>query len=233
MLSKLQIQLPAYKSLNLFLKSSLGLICLSAFCFLFVAVFQIPHALKRSDYIAPPNLITHLSVGTRIQMSDSFWLRAMQDFEYCDSPNNEKECSGKSWLYKIINAVTELDPNFFEAHYYGALALSVIISDYEGASAIFDKAVIQFPKNWMLLYNAGYHALVEEKNKLKASKLYFEAGKLGAPSWVAMMAGKLAADSGDIDYSAQILEGMISMNQQPEYVERLKKKLEEKKKEIK
>lgn len=166
-------------------------------------------------------------------MSDSFWLRAIQDFEYCDSPTNEKECSGKSWLYKIITAVTDLDPNFFEAHYYGALALTIIISDYAGASTIFDKAVNQFPKNWNLLYNAGYHALVEEKNKIKAAKLYFEAGRMGAPEWVAMMAGKLAADAGEVDYSAQILEGMIAMNQQPEYVERLKKKLEQKKKDIK
>ncbi len=195
--------------------------------------FEKPQALKRSDYIAPPDLITYLAAGTKVQMSDSFWLRAIQDFDYCDSVINQKECSGKSWLFKIINAVADLDPNFFEAHYYGALALTIIISDYEGASAIFDKAVVHFPKSWMLFYAAGYHALVEEKNKIKAAKLYLEAGNLGAPSWVPLMAGKLAADAGDIDYSAQILEGMIAMNQQPEYVERLKKKLEQKKKDIK
>ena len=195
--------------------------------------FEMPQALKRSDYIAPPDLITHLSAGARVQISDSFWLRAVQDFEYCDSVVNEKECSGKSWLYKIIKAVVDLDPRFFEAHYYGAMALTIIISDYAGASAIFDEAVIQYPKNWELLYAAGYHALVEEKNKSKSAKLYFEAGRLGAPEWVVMMAGKLAAEAGDIDYSTQILEGMIAMNQQPEYVERLKKKLEQKKKDIK
>ena len=183
--------------------------------------------------MAPPDLITHLAVGLRVQMSDSFWLRAIQDFDYCDSVINEKECSDKSWLYKIIKAVVELDPRFFEAHYYGALALTIIISDYEGASAIFDTAVTNFPKSWMLLYAAGYHALVEEKNKIKAAKLYLEAGNLGAPSWVPMMAGKLAAEGGDIDYAEKILQGMIELNQQPEYAERLKKKLEQKKKDIK
>lgn len=162
-------------------------------------------------------------------MSDSFWLRAIQDFEFCDSPINEKECHGKSWLFQIIDTVINLDRTFFDAHYYGGLALTVMVNDFEGASVIFDKGVKQFPDNWPLLYAAGYHALIEEKNKVKAARLYYQAGIKGAPDWVAMMAGKLAADGGDVDYAKQVLDGMIEMNQKAAYIDRLKEKLEEKK----
>ena len=206
-----------------------GLIILSALCFSFGANFKKPILQKRTDYIAPPEQIKNLTFGNSIQYADSFWLRAIQDFEFCDAPINEKECHGKSWLFQIIDTVVNLDQNFFEAHYYGALALTIMVNDFEGASTIFDKGVKQFPDNWSLLYAAGYHALFEEKNKIKASKLYYKAGIKGAPDWVTMMAGKLAADGGDVEYATEILEGMIQMNQKTAYIDRLKEKLEEKK----
>lgn len=217
----------ACNNLILFFSSSLRLILVSALSFALAFQFSKPNALKRSDYIAPPEIIKNLTVGLNVQMSDSFWLRALQDFEFCDTPINEKECSGKSWLFQIINVSVILDKNFFEAFYYGALALTIIISDYQGASVIFDKAVAQHPKTWKLLYAAGYHALVEEKDKLKAAKLYYEAAQSGAPDWVRMMAGKLAVDGGDDNYATQVLQGMIQINDQPDYIERLKKKLEQ------
>ena len=229
MASRCQIQLPDYNNTRIFKLNGFRLILLSAFCFLFSSGFSKPNLQKRTDYISPPEQIKYLSFGNSIQYADSFWLRAIQDFEFCDSPVNEKECHGKSWLFQIIDTVVNLDQNFFEAHYYGALALTIMVNDFEGASAIFDKGVKQFPDNWMILYAAGYHALVEEKNKVKASKLYYQAGIKGAPDWVAMMAGKLAADGGDIDYATKILEGMIEMNQKAAYIDRLKEKLEEKK----
>ena len=102
--------------------SSIRLILVSALCFTFSLQFSKPQSLKRSDYIAPPEIIKNLSIGLNFQMADSFWLRALQDFEFCDTPVNEKECSGKSWLFQVINLAVVLDKNFFAAFYYGALA---------------------------------------------------------------------------------------------------------------
>lgn len=226
--------LAGYKKLNIFIGSrNVGLILLSVLFFLFSAILSKPPGLNRTDYIAPPEIIKNLTAGLNVQMADSFWLRSVQDFEFCDSLQTNNQCKGKSWLFQIINVVVILDKNFYEAFYYGALALTIIISDYDGASEIFNKAVTQYPNKWPLLYAAGYHALVEEKNKTKAAKLYYEAGKLGAPDWVRMMAGKLAADGGDVNYAEQILEGMIKLNDQPEYVKRLQEKLSEVRKVIK
>ncbi len=194
--------------------------------FFIAATLKHPNILSRTDYISPPNIIKQLSAGLNSQLSDSFWLRANQDFDYCDQPKNKTECSGKSWLFHMLDLVTDLDSNFKEAFFYGALALTVLISDYDGASKIFDKGTAKFPKSWTLLYAAGYHALFEEKNSVKASKLYFEAAKHGAPTWVNAMAGRLAAEGGAKEYAAKILEEMIATSQDPKLIERLKQKLD-------
>lgn len=205
--------------------SPMLLILLSATFFLAQYFLPSPQMQKRTDYIAPPLILKNLSAGLNVQMSDSFWLRAVQDIDHCDQPLNAKECKGKSWLFNVIDLTTELDRKFMESYFFGALALTVIISDYEGASRIFDKGVEEFPKNWNILYAAGYHALYEEKDKRKASKLYFAAAENGAPDWVHVLAGRLAVDGGEKEFAAQILEQMIKTSQDPKLIERLKTKL--------
>ena len=204
-----------------------GLILVSVLLFSSLTILPKPVPQPRTDYIAPPTIIKNLSAGLNVQLSDSFWLRAIQDFDYCDQLINEKECKGKSWLYQVLDLTTDLDQRFFHAFHWGALALTVIISDYAGATAIFDKGTALYPDEWLLNYSAGYHALFEEKNKTKAAKLYLQAANHGAPDWVRLMAGRLAAEGGASEFAEKILQQMIEMSDEPRYVERLKKKMAE------
>ena len=208
------------------IKSQLVLTCFAVLFFSTQALFDSPNVQTRKDYIAPPIEIKYLTNGFATQASDSFWLRAIQDMDYCEQPINEKECSGQSWLFSVINMTVELDKNFTEAYYYGALALSILISDYSGASIIFDKGVRLFNKNWPLLYAAGYHALLEEKNKLKASNLYLAAVENGAPDWVRLMAGRLASEGGNNKLAKEILQELIKFEANSLWIEKLRKKID-------
>lgn len=202
------------------------ILSLSGFLF-FIQLLQFrPEIIKRSDYLTPPTIIKNISLGLNVQFSDSFWLRAVQDFDYCDQMINSKECKGKSWLFQVVDLATDLDLKFEEAFFYGGLALTIIISDYEGASKIFDKGVIQFPNKWQLNYAAGYHSMIEEKDYGKAAERYLAAVNNGAPSWVRILAGTLAAKNGNTEFAEKVIEQMISMNEEPKYIERLKIKLD-------
>ncbi|MBC7420286.1 MAG: hypothetical protein H7328_06110 [Bdellovibrio sp.] len=205
--------------------SPMGLILGSAFLFLVQLVLTKPMPVKRSEYLPPPQIIQNMAVGLNIQMADSFWLRALQDFDYCDQPLNSTECKGESWLYHVVDLTTDLDKKFRDAYFFGAMSLSVLVSDYDGASKIFDKGILQFPNDWQLNYAAGYHVLFEENNKAKAAKLYYAAAENGAPGWVKVLAGRLANEGGEKEFAAQILEQMIKTSQKPELIERLQKKL--------
>lgn len=187
-----------------------------------------PKEQLRSDYLPPPVAIKYLSIGMSYQFADSLWLRALQDFDYCEQKINEIECKGKSWLFQTLNLATEVDPWLEPTIYRSAgLALTVIISDYVGASIIFDKAVHQYPNDWSISYAAAYHALYEEKDKMKAAKLYEVAAKNGAPVWVYSLAGRIAMDEGADAYSYRILEGMIATNQDEKIIKRLRDKITE------
>lgn len=213
---------------KLFSFDKLSLVILSILFFIATIFFHRPIEQKRSDYLPPPVAIKYLSVGFSHQFADTLWLRAIQDFDYCELKINEIDCKGKSWLFQTLNLATEIDPSFEPSMYRAAgLALTVIVSDYAGASIIFDKAVRHYPKDWNIAYAAAYHALYEEKDKIKAARLYEKAGQNGAPPWVFSLAGRLAIDGGEAAYSKQILEGMITTNQDEKIIKRLRDKIAE------
>ena len=206
------------------------LLLLAAIFILAQAFFTKPTQEPRLSYVAPPVEIKYIAAGFQKQLSDTFWLRSVQDTEYCENKKTEAECAGKSWFYNIINLVVNLDDEFIEAYYYGGLSLTILINDYTGATAIFDKAVVKFKHEWPLLYLAAYHALFEEKNKAKAAQLYLAAANNGAPSWVRLSAGRLAAEGGSENVAEEILQQMIQLEQDEKWIKELKSKLEQQKK---
>jgi hypothetical protein len=202
------------------------LLILIALFFSVSMFFSKPEVVERTSYVSPPIELKYLTMGFSRQLSDSFWIRAIQDIDYCEQKINQIECVSNSWLFSVINLTVELDDLFKEAYYYGALSLTVIISDFGGASVIFDKGVIKFPDEWPLLYAAGYHALIEEKNKVKASKLYLSAANHGAPAWVRLMAGRLSSEGGDNIRAKEILQQLIDRESDPVWIKKLKNKIE-------
>lgn len=178
----------------------------------------------KPHYISPPNL-KHFTFGHSEAVADTLWLRTLQDFDFCSEPLNKQECVGDSWLYRMLNQITELSPKFRGPYANGALALTVIISDYSGASKIFDKGVRELPEDWTISYRAAYHALYEEKNKEKAAKLLIHAADHGAPKWAYALAGRLYADDGQLELAKALVQDMKARNEDPALIERLESKI--------
>jgi hypothetical protein len=208
-------------------KIEIWLLCLAAIFFSFSLSFEKPKAVFNANKMAPPIEIKYLTAGMLSQVADSFWLSAIQDIEYCEKMQEKGLCEGKSWFFNVINLVIELDKFFPEAYYFGGLSLTVFINDIPGASIIFEKAVSVYKYEWPILYLAAYHALFQEKDKLKASRLYLRAGENGAPPWVRLSAGKLAAQGGDENAAVEILEQLIRVEADPLWVKKLKEHLNE------
>jgi hypothetical protein len=185
------------------------------------------HQPQLQDYKTPPlRIIEKMSVGFQFQIASQQWVNFLQSSDYCSEKLADTQCENNSWIYQIIDFATELDPAFEPDMYRAAgLALSILINDKLGAAKIFEKAVVNHPTYWPILYSAGYHAQFEEKNFIKASRYYFAAAENGAPAWLRVLAGRLAADQGDIQFSQKILQMMISENQDEKLIKRLKEKI--------
>lgn len=176
--------------------------------------------------IPPPPHLERFSFGYQEVIADTLWIRALQDFDYCDSKIADNVCRNNSWLFLMLDSITNLSPNFRIPYAAGALALTVIITDIDGATKIFDKGVKAFPNDWPLLYRAAYHYLYEVNDKKRAAELLIAAGKNGAPPWVFSLAGRLYSDSGKVDLAKALLEQMIRERQDPVLIERVRRKIE-------
>jgi hypothetical protein len=176
--------------------------------------------------IPPPPHIERFAFGYQEVIADTLWIRALQDFDYCDVQTAKNICRNNSWLFQMLDSITNLSPNFRVPYAAGALALTVLITDVDGASKIFEKGVKAFPKDWPLLYRAAYHYLYEVNDKKRAAELLIEAGKNGAPTWVFSLASRLYSDSGKVELAKALLEQMIQEKQDPYLIERVRKKIE-------
>lgn len=176
--------------------------------------------------IAPLPFLDHMSVGYSHQIADVLWVRAIQDLDYCETQIAVNVCKNESWLYKMLDTITDLSPDFRVVYNAGALALTIMITDIDGATKIFDKGIKAFPNYWPLLYNAAYHYLYEVKDQKRAAELLLQAGQNGAPPFVFSLAGRLYSDEGRLDLAEAVLTQMIQENRDAALIQRLKDKIE-------
>lgn len=175
--------------------------------------------------IAPPPYIEHLSFGFSEPLADALWIRSIQDYDYCEEEISYQNCKGNGWLAQMLDAITNLSPQFRMPYATGGLALTVVISDYAGASKIFDKAVNAFPNDWPILYRAAYHALYEEKDKPKAARLLIQSAQNGGGEWFYNLAATLYSDSGNRDMGVQLYDQLKKDNYDPKVLARMRAKL--------
>lgn len=116
---------------------------------------------------------------------------------------------------------------YLPVYSYGGLALTVIISDYAGASIIFDRGVENFPTDWQLIYRAAYHALYEERNFAKAGELYLRAGQNGGPEWLPNLASRIRDPEKRLELARRMLQDMHRRKEDPLFIEAMERKIGE------
>lgn len=187
-------------------------------------------------YIPPPESIEHISFGYQSTVANILWLRYMQAIDGCGKKkekkqvrkivknkaiiaidkdlaikesifdNKERTFCRKGWAFRLLEAITVLDPKFRKPYLVGGTSLSVFLDDIEGAQIIFDRGVRQFPNYWPLLFQSAYHALYELKDFAKAADLLSRAASNGAPFWVGQLAARLYSQAGQVELGIQFLE---------------------------
>lgn len=183
-----------------------------------------------------PSNIKSFTLGFDLIAADTLWLRVLQDFDVCDqtglpelvpSERAPKARCNRGWVYSMIDAITELDTKFKIAHTAGAVILSIVVDDAEGAAKIYDKAIERFPLDWQIAYRASYHYLYEIKDEPRAANLLREAGKRGAPSWVFALAARIYTKQGKLELAQGVLKDAIGAEQNDEFKPYLEKRLKE------
>jgi tetratricopeptide (TPR) repeat protein len=158
----------------------------------------------------PPPHIEKMSFGFSDVMADSLWLLYIQDLGECEILGRRKlweqrKCD-RGWSFLMLDAITNLAPRNWMPYATGAITLSVLNGDVEGAHKIFEKALRNFPNDWIILYRASYHYLEDMKDKKGAAELMARASAAGAPPWLKSLASRLYSESGEIDLALSNLK---------------------------
>lgn len=199
-----------------------------SFGILTISLIFVPKSnFQSKSLVAPPAEIEHLTFGLQESVADGLWLRAIQDFDGCEVSDLGQACPpSKSWLYEMLNAITNLSPQFRTAYLSGALALGILVGDNVNAGKLYDKAVLAFPNDWQILYYAGYHFLYEIHDPIKAAGYLERAAENGAPSWVYSLAGRLYVEGGNPKLAQELLVKMIQSEKDPAVIRRMREKIE-------
>lgn len=196
---------------------------------LFVGYSQYRNPTKVSGFernlIAPPPAVKSLHFGFNEVIADILWIRTLQDFDYCESKISEKTCKGNSWLYQMLDTCLTLSPHFHLAAVNGGVALSVLVSDFVGATKFFDLAVSAFPNDWQVLYYAAYHAMREDKNNEKAAGYLIRAARNGGKDWFFNLAVTLYTEAGQQEFGRRVYESLKDSDFEPGFLRRMEKKL--------
>ncbi|HRK08400.1 MAG TPA: hypothetical protein PLZ57_11575 [Pseudobdellovibrionaceae bacterium] len=187
--------------------------------------------------IPPPQMVEHLAFGYRETMADLLWIRLLQDAHICEQVEGgvahvegvvrEGPACHLSWVYLMMDKLTDLAPRWKLPFSIFGTMLSVIVDDREGARRILEKAIQRFPHEWDFRFQAGYHYLWEMKDEARAAELMLQAAHRGAPPWVYALAANLMSQQGQAAVARAVLEDAIARGVRGPGEERLRLRLEQ------
>jgi len=156
-------------------------------------------------FINPAPYLEHFTFGYSELVADLLWLRTIQDVDHCERPIKKEEDCVNSWVYRMVDKITDLSPHFRIIYATVPLLLSMTVGDSEGAIQLLEKGLRHFPNDWPILYRGGYLYLFEVGDKLKAAEYFERAQKNGGPDWLASYATRLYSEVGRLELADKLI----------------------------
>ncbi|MBY0315275.1 MAG: hypothetical protein K2Q26_07135 [Bdellovibrionales bacterium] len=228
-----------------------GIIVTTLFFMAVIAQDFLPPASLRKSFIAPPTQIKHFTLGYNDLIASLIWIRVLQDIDYCEEGKFRGEdfvlpletardkltgilerklkpskCN-KGWVYKMLDALSEVEPRNKLVYDVGATFLSVSVDDREGARLIFEKGLTIYPQDWQIAFKAGYHYLWEIQDPKRAAQLLNQSVKSGGPPIVSAIAAALYSHMGQAQIAKMVLEDTLAQKPTGLAAERIKYRLEQ------
>lgn len=141
-------------------------------------------------------------LGQKRLISSLYWVATILESDH----DHYKGKDLNSWMFLRFNTISILEPKFYETYAFGGPYLSIVKDDLSGASIIYDKGLEQYPDDYKLLRDAGFHYYFETEDLKKARIIY---NKLSLhpktnPLIISSLA-RLETESGNKEFAYKIL----------------------------
>ncbi len=164
-----------------------------------------------------PDELKTASLGYEALTADFLWLKAIQHM-------GEKRISseGYDWIYKALDAVTTLDPQFVAPYVIGGLMLTVVAEKAELSNRLLEKGYIHNPDVWQIPFYLGFNYFYFMKQYKTAARYMSIAAEMdGSPKWLPLLASRLYYQADDPVYALEFLVRMYESTDDERLKERM------------
>jgi len=176
--------------------------------------------------LSSPSAIKKLSLGYDSLMADIYWTRAVQYY----GSRFAKHGAKFDLLWPLLDITTTLDPNLIVAYRFGAVFLSESGAGGAGrpdlAIELVERGIAANPDDWHLDVDLGFLYYYRLKDYPSAANAFLAGSKKpNAPSWMPVMAARVAQKGGSLETSRLIWAGIYESNKDPKIRERALREL--------
>lgn len=165
--------------------------------------------------------LKNLSFGFEDTLSGILWIELLQHASL--KPISQGQ---RSWESSQLLAITELDPQFEPAYFWGASLLSVFRQDRDGARKLLTSWVERRPQNWRAHQLLGMHLFLEFRDsKGAAEQILTAAGLPGAPEWLRALGIRLLSETGAWNHALELAVNLWPTTRNPEARVRLTERI--------
>ena len=182
---------------------------------------------KEELVLSSPTAVRKLSLGYDSLLADIYWTRAVQYYgSRVGTPHATFDL-----LWPLLDITTTLDPKLIVAYRFGAIFLSEPGIGGAGrtdlAIELVKRGIAANPDEWRLDADLGFLYYFRMKDYPDAAAAYFEGSKNPkAPSWMRLMAARVAEKGGSFETSRMIWSEILESTKDPRIQKRALEQLQ-------
>lgn len=158
---------------------------------------------QQSTFNINENFWMYFNLGQKRLLSSFYWVTTILESDV----DHYKKKDLNSWMFIRFNTISLLEPRFYENYNFGGTYLSIIKDDLAGADIIYDKGIKQYPNDYSLLLNSGFHYYFEQKNLNKAYPILKKLkDNIQAPQYIISALARIESNRGNLVDSFLILQ---------------------------
>jgi hypothetical protein len=171
--------------------------------------------------VRSPSALKKMSLGYDSLLADIYWTRAVQYY------GARFATKGATFplLWPLLDITSTLDPKMIVAYRFGAIFLSESGSGGAGrpdlAVELVKRGIAANPDEWRLDMDLGFLYYWRLRDYPSSTSAFLEGSKKpGAPSWLPIMAARVAQKGGSLETSRMIWSAIYESNKDPKIRER-------------
>lgn len=149
------------------------------------------------------NFWMYFNLGQKRLISSLYWVNTILDSDVDHYKNKDLN----SWMFLRFNTISLIEPKFYENYKFGGPYLSIVKDDLNGADIIYNKGLTQYPEDYSLLLNSGFHYYFEQRNLEKAYPILLKLKKNPkTPQYIISALARIESNKGNLEDSFIILK---------------------------